>query len=172
MPAAKKTRMIVREIKPKIKIIEPENKEQSVEVQQETGETPLEDIITDAPSSREFPALSSEQPRGSVRERGSETPTPAATTTAESSSGAKYGIQQDVTEAEIRKVYQSRAVSPRQTGADQANPQIQVPGLRDTRDMLKNREVEALRTEQADERYSIDIEPKAQSQRRKLPWEA
>ena len=59
MPPNKKKKIIVREIKPKIKIVEVEKKEQSVEKPLDVGEPQLEEIVSDAPSSREFPAFSS-----------------------------------------------------------------------------------------------------------------
>ena len=163
-----KPKRIVREIKPKIRIIEPEIEEQSVGEPQEAGEAPLEEMIVDAPSSREFPTLSAEQARELAQERGAETQTPAATTESEAASGAKYSVQRDISEAEIRKIYQSRATISRQAGSEQT---ISIPEIRDSKAMFKNREIESLRTEQTDEKYSIDLEPKAPSQKRKLPWE-
>jgi len=168
MSEAKKPKIKIRKIKPKIRIIESEEKEQSVEKEQESGETPLEGIITGAPSAREFSALQSGQAPEQNRERQPATPTPASTTESEASSGARYAIQRDISEAEIRRVYQSRITGSRQASTEQ---QISVPEIRDSKAMFKNREIEALRTEQEDEKYSIDLEPKAASPKRKLPWE-
>jgi len=167
MAKAKKQKVVVRELKSKIKVIESAAKEPIEEEKAE--EAPLEELIVDAPSSREFPALPREPLTAQVAEKEPETRTPAATTEAESSAGARYAVQTNVSESEIRRVYQSRIGETKQMSREQT---LQIPELRDAKSMFRNREVESLRAEQEDEKYSIEFKPKEAVSKRKLPWEA
>jgi len=159
---------IIREIKPKIKVIE-EDGEQVVK--QEKEEEPLEDLVTDAPSAREFPEFVMLGANGAqgVQETAprEEIKTPSATTEEENKNVVRYQVQPDVTEEEIARIYRTAEVS-------EVRPiMLTTTGEeRSQRGVSANREVEALRTKGAERRYEISIEPEKPVKKRKYPWEA
>ncbi len=172
---AKKPKIIVREIPSKMKVTEiaeePAPEEVSEEHIEETNKEPsLESITADAPSAREFPEVTREQqPEQAPRAEEPAIPTPAGTTEAEGRAAVRYDVQRNVTEKEIRKVYQSREAETRTL---ERNPNLTIPERQDRRDMFSNRELEAFRAdEQEQNKYEISTEPKATSEKRKYPWE-
>jgi hypothetical protein len=172
-----KPKMIVREIPSKIKIIEPEAEEQKPEEKEEfREEASLEDLTTGAPSPRVFPTLLREnipeqrQETEQVKEGDMSGNLGVIHTEEESKFGAKYEVQRNVTENEIRKVYNTRAMETRQL--ESRNPML-LGSERKITTLPRSPEVEATRagTEEEDKRYEFAPETAEPTSKRKYPWE-
>ena len=157
MAKTKKSKKIIREIKPKIKVIsKKEGAVKESKESEETEEAPLEEIISDAPSAREFPSLL----RGEIQEQRAPGPepsvsTPASTTVEEASAGDRYSIQENVTEEDITRLYQTASPEPPRTTLLATRETGSMPSRVD----LTNRELTATRTEQEEDKYDVKIEP-------------
>ena len=163
MTKTKKSKMIIREIKPKIKVTELEQKEGQIKNLIE--EAPLEEIISDAPSSREFPSISEEtaqqEQRLQGREQEAQNPPIIETT-----GSARYAIQRDVSERDIARLYQSKT-------AEIAGMERGSSGTSSQRVDLSSREMGVVREGgQEDEKYNIQAEQKSASTKRRYPWES
>jgi hypothetical protein len=155
---------IVREIKPKIRIIE---KEEQV-VEQEKKEEPLEDLVSDAPSAREFPEFLGRQKEQELAQTQPEITTPSATTEEESKGAVRYQVQRDITEEEIARTYQTEI-----SGVKSMPTMLSAPEQEGAkRTGFESRELEALRTRDEEKRYEISFEPEKPIKKRKYPWEA
>lgn len=168
MANQKKPRIIIREIRKNIKVTEISKEPQ---VEQEEKEETLEDLTADAPSPRAFPQLT-----GPVSQIRAEQPTEAEPKAEEEKKpeerGPVYEVH-NISEEEIRRVYESREEAVRQPGERVVNPMLM--SSRDQQESsLRNREVEAIRTpreEEKIEKYKVTA-PEGRSSKRKLPWEA
>jgi len=166
---------IIREIPSKMKIIEPEAEEQKPEEKEEfREEASLEDLTAGAPSPRAFPTLLREQQipeqRTGMEEQAAIAPAASETKEEESKFGAKYEVQRNVTEQEIRKVYNTRAMETRQL--ESRNPLL-LGSERKITTLPRSPEVEAARagTEEGDKRYELAPETAEPTSKRKYPWE-
>jgi len=169
MTKTRKLKKVIREIKPKIKVIDKkEESSKESEENKETGEAPLEEIISDAPSAREFPSILKGDVQGQrTSEPEPPVPTPASTTIEESSTGQRYAIQESVSEEEITRVYRSNLIE-----TSRATPlSTRESSPLSARTDFTNREIEAARTVQVEEQHYVKIEPKSGAKKRKLPWE-
>lgn len=168
MAKARKSKMIVREIKPKIKVIELEQKEEQIKIPAEKEEAPLEEIISDAPSSREFPSITGETAQQEQRLQGREQeaqPSPIIETTG----SARYAIQRNVSEQDIARLYQSKTAEITRMERGSGG----IGGISSQRVDLSSRETGAVREGgQEDEKYNIQIEQKPASAKRRYPWES
>jgi hypothetical protein len=173
MVKTKKPKIKVKEITSKIKVTEIKSENQEAQEKEQSGqssgsEESLEDLTADAPSAREFPLLQRRSAESQVPIQEPALATPAATTTSENQNVAKYAVQRDVTEGEIRRNYQSS--SPGQAGR---NPMLLSSERTERADAFRNREIDAANaSEQDDDKYNLSIEPKPISLKRKYPWEA
>jgi len=156
---------IIKEIKPKIRIIEKE--EEEIEKTEETTEESLEDIALDAPSAREFPefAMLGGQGVQEMAQREDIARTPSATTEEENKNAVRYQIQEDITEEEIKQKYQTNSSEARpillSTTEQERNP----------RNRFANRELESQRTKNEENRYDLPFESEKPTKKRKFPWE-
>lgn len=165
-----KSKMIVRELAPKMKIIEPEAKTDESGEQEEAS---LEDLTEESPASASFsPDISMNRTPLTI-EREPEVQTTSGTTQAENNAAVKYEIQRNVSEKEIKKVYSERVSETMQSGSralvlTSPNPRTQA---RD--DLFRNWETESTMGAGSDEErpYEITPERKAQSTARRDPWE-
>ena len=154
---------VIREIKPKIKVIELKKEEKEDEITEES----LEDIAIDAPSAREFPEFAMPEEQGSqgIEQRQEFAQTPSATTEEENKNAVRYQIQGDVTEEEITRTYR--------TEISGANPiMLGTTKERAPRERLANRELEAIGTRNEESKYKISINQEQPVKKRKYPWEA
>ena len=155
---------IIGEIKSKIKVIETEEETEKAE---ETTEEPLEDLVMDAPSAREFPEFGMLGGQGSQEmEQRAEAQTPSAATTDENKNAVRYQIQKDVTEEEIARTYRTDVSEARPIMLGMTN-QDRTSGER-----LSNRELESARNKDEGVKYKLSAEPEKQEKKRKYPWES
>ncbi len=168
----KKQKVTVRELAPKFKVTEIKGEESGEGAEME-GESPLEDIATDAPSAREFPGAVQNIPPAEQAERAEElTPTPAATTEAEGRTAARYQIQTNISEMELKRVYNTQSAESREIAV--RNTMLTASQKQLTNALMRNPEVEAVRGQTAEEerQYEVTPEGKPKTERRKYPWEA
>jgi hypothetical protein len=158
---------IIKEIKPKIKVIEKEEEEKEIEKAEEITEEPLEDLVIDAPSAREFPEFSERPREQEPTQMPPEITTPSATTGGESKGAVRYQIQTDITEEEIERTYRTEVseAKPIPTMLSTTTQERIAPGR------LSSRELEAVRTRDEEKRYEISFEPEKPVKKRKYPWE-
>ena len=166
MGKIKKTKVIVREIRPKMKIIESEEEQP---VKSPVKEVPLEEVIADAPSSREFPKFSRLDADINERQRGEENQWLSSETESEGAPRKIYQIQGNVGEKEARETYQSSSSQESMISAPLV-PKNQ-RGSFAGRDVMA---VEDSRTpSQSDEvKYSVKVESQEPAKKRRYPWEA
>jgi hypothetical protein len=160
MPKAKKSKLIVREIKSNIKVTEIK-KEEPAELEQE--EPSLEDIAETGPSARVFPAFEQQETVQQTPE------IPVSEQTTQENRAPIYQVQANVTEKEIRQKYET---SKSRFGEGRAPILGIAPGM-ERREALGNRELAAARpVNEEDEKYSISTEPQQKKETRRYPWEA
>lgn len=171
---AKKSKVKIREIAPKMKIIE-EKKEQEAE---ENDETPLEEMtaMPSMPSRGASMPFVSEVRIVEQHAQEVETPTPSGTTEAESRAQVRYGIQRDVSEREIRRVYNERRSSQEASlqGQRALAPPLQNLPRQIGPKTLRNDEIgrTAGMEEAPEDKYEVNLEKESKGVRRKYPWEA
>jgi len=157
---------IIKEIKSKINVIEKE--EEEIEKTEETTEESLEDIAFDAPSAREFPEFSmlGEQGSQGTEQRQDIIQTPSATTEEENKNPVRYQVQGDISEGEIARIYRTEVseARPIMLSIDRSD--------RTSREISTNREVESLRTQDAEIKYRLPSGPEKPIKKRKYPWES
>src|SRR3989344_566675 len=156
MAETKKQKVIVREIEPKIKVREITEEEKEDELAEKASEESLEDITTDAPSSREFPEFSRQNinVQEQAREEEVQAQTPSGTTAEETRTAVRYQIQREITEREISRTYRSE-IEGRQSGAMTSREVI--PIGTDERMSLRSAERELGRGPQTEEeKYKIN----------------
>lgn len=169
----KSKKIIVREIAPKFKVteIKEENADEAPEAQEES---PLEELTTDAPSARMFPESMPLPQTQLPQERIEEPviPTPAATTETEGRNAIRYQIQTDISEREIKRVYNTQSAESR--SIELKNTMLTAHQGRINMSRMANPEVEALRGQTAEQErhYEITPEDRPKAERRKYPWEA
>jgi hypothetical protein len=165
MANPKKPKMIVREIKNEMKVTEIAKEEP--ETEETSEESSLEDLTADAPSGRDFPQFNQAAIRGQAVED-----LPAAEEKKEENQGPVYNVQ-NVTEKEIRRVYETRESSLSSRGV------IRNPVLQSSREQrgnqFANQEIEDLRRQRVEEegdKYDVSPTEPHQASKRKYPWEA
>ena len=169
----KQKKMIVKELAPKMKII----REIKTELQEEAApeEVSLEEITSNAPSSREFPSLSQQEVPIAPQEVPEIPKTITEAREEEKPASQMYAIQRNVTEKDIAKSYETRAPEPLRAGAaaERRNPLILTERER-REEAFRNREVGALRAQEGEEEDKYTITPNMQhsSKEKKYPWEA
>lgn len=160
-------KMKVREIPSKIKIIR-EIKKEEEESAESQNEEPLEEIISDAPSSRAFPQFEAAQP-STIREREFPSTPSSAPNGGEEKKETPAFIYKPagITEQEIQKKYSVRPASFNQPRAMEANAGI----FRQPREnAFISRGMEPGQ-EQEKDKYSVELETERAPERKKHIWE-
>jgi len=147
---------IVKEIKSKMIVREIKTQEQDEEIKEEKEEF-LEDIVSTAPSGREFPEF---------RAREQEVPQTPSEVKQETKNATTYQITRDLTEEEIARKYRTNTAP---SGTIMLRTEIQE---KENRSDFSNRELEGLKSQSQEEKYEISIKSETQTKKRRYPWEA
>lgn len=161
----KKQKIKIREIKPKIKITEIEQEEEKpVEKEAAPFEESLEEITSDAPSSRMFPAVPQNIPQGIEAP-----PQQEEREATEERTSPRYEVQKNVTEQSLRKEYDLQESEIHVEARNIAiEPHLERGGI------FENKELTSLREsheKEPEEKYHV-VQQAKHSPKRRYPWEA
>ncbi len=157
----------IKEIKKNIKVTEIKQEEQKQE-SSDNPDIPLEEIASNAPSSRLFPRF--QQPSSQEQELPPEIQPETESGQQAEQAGPRYAVR-NITEGELRRQYESgESRANRETEVRRSSLLLHPTGAQ--RDDFRDRNLFGPPKSEEDEKYSQPMDMKPKKETRRYPWEA